>query len=86
MANPLDALDVFGQYVMNTHIKDGLYPTDGRSLGKEVPAGEGKANIPAVIRKLEELGYTGPFTIEREISGEKQIQDILHAKEIILNA
>ena len=86
MANPLDSLDVFGQYVMNTHIKDGVYPIDGRSLGKEVPAGEGKANIPAVIRRLEEIGYTGPFTIEREISGEKQIQDILHAKNIILNA
>ena len=86
MANPLDSLDVFGQYVMNTHIKDGLYPVDGRSLGKEVPVGEGKANIPAVIRRLEEIGYTGSFTIEREISGEKQIQDILHAKEIILKA
>ena len=86
MANTLDALDVFGPYVMNTHIKDGVYPTDGRTLGHEVPAGEGKANISAVIHKLEELGYTGPFVVEREISGEKQIQDILLAKKIIEEA
>jgi len=32
-ANPVDALDVFGGYVRNTHAKDGLYPTDGAHLG-----------------------------------------------------
>lgn len=82
-ANTLDALDVFGQYVMETHIKDGFYPTDGLSLGKEVPAGEGKANLPAVIRKLGELGYTGTFTIEREISGEQQIKDVVMARDLL---
>jgi sugar phosphate isomerase/epimerase len=82
-ANTLDALDVFGKYVRNTHIKDGLYPTDGMHLGKETPVGEGKANLPAVIAKLRELGYAGDFIIEREISGEKQISDIIMAKELI---
>ena len=81
--NPLDALDVFGKYVMETHIKDGFYPTDGMHLGQEAPAGAGKANISAVIRRLQEIGYDGAFTIEREISGEKQIEDILTAKRII---
>ncbi len=85
-ANTLDALDVFGTYVRDTHIKDGLYPTDGYRLGEETAAGEGKANIPAVIQKLVELGYTGHFTIEREISGEKQIEDIIKARDLILQA
>ena len=31
-ANPVDALDVFGKYVMNIHAKDGLYPTEGQKL------------------------------------------------------
>ena len=83
-ANTLDALDVFGKYVMETHIKDGLYPTEGMKLGREVAAGEGKANIPAVIKKLTELGYSGTFTIEREISGEEQIRDIIKARDLIL--
>jgi sugar phosphate isomerase/epimerase len=82
--HPVDALDVFGKYVMDTHIKDGLFPTDGMYLGKETRAGDGKANIPLVISRLiNEFGYTGPFTIEREISGEKQIEDIVHAKKLI---
>ena len=82
-ANTLDALDVFGQYVMETHIKDGFYPTNGMSLGKEAPAGQGKANLPAVVKKLEELGFTGAFTIEREISGDQQIADIKMARDLL---
>lgn len=80
MGNPVDALDVFGKYVMNTHIKDGLFPVDGLELGREVQVGEGLANLPVVVQKLKALGYTGPFTIEREISGDEQTRDILATK------
>ncbi len=82
-ANALDALDVFGKYVMETHIKDGFYPTDGMSLGKQAPVGEGRANIPAIVKKLSELGYKGALTIEREISGEQQIKDIIMARDLL---
>ena len=82
-ANSLDALDVFGEYVMDTHIKDGVYPTDGLRLGREVAAGQGKANLPAIVKKLGELGYTGSFTIEREISGEQQMKDIITARDLL---
>ena len=37
--NPADAIDVFGKYVRDFHCKDGLYPTDGRELGREVALG-----------------------------------------------
>ncbi|MBP3300351.1 MAG: sugar phosphate isomerase/epimerase [Clostridia bacterium] len=83
-ANPVDALDVFGKYVRNVHGKDGLYPTDGRSLGKEVAMGEGKVNYPAFIKRLAEIGYEGPITIEREIVGEQQTKDIKMACELLL--
>ena len=82
-ANPLDALDVFGQYVRDTHIKDGLYPTDGDRLGVETPVGQGKVDFPGVIARLKELGYTGPLTIEREISGAEQDRDIRAAIEYL---
>jgi sugar phosphate isomerase/epimerase len=75
-ANPIDSLDVFGRYVTNIHVKDGLYPTDGDNLGKEVPAGEGKVRFPEFIARLKEIGYTGELIIEREISGEEQSRDI----------
>ena len=84
-ANPVDALDVFGQYVRNLHAKDGLYPTDGRSLGREVRLGDGKVNFRALFEKLHELGYDSWVTIEREIKGEQQETDILYAKEYLEN-
>ena len=75
-ANPVDALDVFGDYVRGVHAKDGLYPTNGRELGHEVKVGEGKANFPVLLKGLKEHGFDGSLTIEREISGEQQLIDI----------
>lgn len=82
-ANPVDALEVFGEYVMGIHGKDGKYPTDGHHLGDEVPLGQGKVNYPAFIAKLKEIGYQGDITIEREISGEEQKKDIRMAKDLL---
>ena len=82
-ANPVDALDTFGQYVKDIHGKDGCYPTNGRELGKETALGEGKVNYPAFIARLKEIGYDGPITIEREISGDQQVKDILMAKKLL---
>lgn len=82
-ANPVDALDVFGEYVMGIHGKDGCYPTDGHHLGAEMPLGKGKVNYPAFIARLKEIGYDGDITIEREIEGEEQKKDILAAKRML---
>lgn len=84
-ANPVDALRVFGKYVRDLHIKDGLYPTDGRHLGEEVAAGEGIANFPMIVKMLKDLGYNGSFTIEREIDGDQQTQDIIRARDMLLD-
>lgn len=82
-ANPVDALDVFGKYVMNIHAKDGLYPTNGHDLGREVRIGDGKVDFKALFKKLHELGYDSYVTIEREIEGEQQTEDIRHAKKYL---
>lgn len=82
-ANPVDALDVFGKYVMDIHGKDGCYPTDGNSLGAETPIGKGKVNFPAFVAKLKEIGYDATITIEREIWGDQQTKDILEAKVLL---
>ena len=82
-ANPVDALDVFGKYVMNIHAKDGLYPTNGHDLGKETRIGDGKVDFKALFIKLHELNYDSYVTIEREIEGEQQTDDIRHAKKYL---
>lgn len=82
-ANPVDALDIIGKYVLGVHAKDGEYPTNGRFLGEEKPLGEGRVNFPALVTKLKALGYSGALTIEREISGPKQIEDIQRAIQLL---
>jgi sugar phosphate isomerase/epimerase len=82
-ANPIDALDILGPFVRGVHAKDGEYPTNGRALGEEKPLGEGRVNFPALIPKLKAFGYAGSLTIEREISGEKQLRDIRRAIEVL---
>lgn len=74
--NSADAITVFGKYVMDTHIKDGFYPTSGKLLGKEAKVGDGVANIPEVVKRLQAVDYKGNYIIEREISGEQQIKDV----------
>lgn len=78
--NPVDALDILGPYVMGVHAKDGRYPTDPSQLGEEVPIGEGKVDFPRLIQRLKEVKYRGPITIEREIEGPQQDEDIRASK------
>lgn len=82
-ANPLDALDILGPYVKNTHAKDGLYPTNPRDLGKEVAIPNGKVEFPKIIQRLKDLNYQGPITIEREISGPQQIEDVKKERDYL---
>ncbi len=83
-ANPVDAVDIFKGLIRGVHVKDGKYPTDGKHLGEETPVGEGLVNFPVLIDRLVKYNYKGPLIIEREISGPKQKEDILKAKNILL--
>jgi len=82
-ANPADAVDILGPYIDGVHAKDGLYPTDPKALGKEVPIGRGKVDFPVIIEKLKKLGYKNPVTIEREIRGAQQTADLQSAKSYL---
>jgi L-ribulose-5-phosphate 3-epimerase len=79
-ANPVDAADIIGQHVKSVHAKDGMFPTDPMKLGEEVLIGTGRVDFKAVLAKLHRLGYTGAITIEREISGPQQIEDVKKEK------
>jgi len=79
-ANPVDAIELLGPYVHGIHAKDGLWPTNPKELGKEVPIGKGKVDFPRIIGRLKELNYRGAVTIEREISGPQQVEDVRAAK------
>ena len=49
---------------------------------REVPLGEGSVPFPAYLKALEDIGYRGFLTIEREV-GEDPAADILKAKNYL---
>ena len=82
-ANPVDAIEILAPYVQGIHAKDGLWPTNPKALGQEVPIGGGKVDFPRIIARLKQLNYQGAITIEREISGPQQMADVRAAKKYL---
>ncbi len=81
---PLEALRMVGDYVRSCHCKDGVWSDKpGEEFGEEVPLGQGDVNIERFVATLQEIGYQGPLTIEREISGARQIADIKAAVSLL---
>jgi len=105
--DPVAGVKLLKDYVVHTHVKDGLrmaevdarevygalgfekmsheklaaMGTEGR-LFKEVPLGSGAVDFPAYFAALQEIGYQGYLTIEREV-GEQPETDIRQAVEFI---
>src|SRR2546422_879751 len=52
-ANPVDAIEILAPHVQGIHAKDGLWPTNPRELGREVPIGQGKVDFPRIIARLK---------------------------------
>jgi sugar phosphate isomerase/epimerase len=68
---PIAALKKIAPYVRSIHCKDALWSDQpGVTWGQEVPLGQGQVNIETYLRTLQEIGYNGPLTIEREIPQE----------------
>lgn len=83
--DPVQAVYNLRDYIVHTHAKDGrklrdknpdiiygVVPDDGvvtDAAFVEVPLGEGQVDFPRYLAALEEIGYRGFLTIEREVGG-----------------
>ena len=81
---PIAALKLAGRYVRSVHCKDAKWAArPGEEWGEETPLGAGDVGLENYLRTLHEVGYTGPLTIEREVSGERQLADIGAAVKLL---
>jgi len=69
--SPIDAALRLGRHVMHVRATDAAREA-GRSRGLEVPLGRGSVDFAALLGGLEERGYRGYFTIERETANPEQ--------------
>jgi L-ribulose-5-phosphate 3-epimerase len=77
---PIEALRKVGHLVRSIHCKDAKWATANRGTdwGQEVALGEGDVGMESYLKALQEIGYEGPLTIEREIpqDADRQKTDI----------
>ena len=72
---PIEALRQVGALVRSVHCKDATWADNpGVEWGAEVPLNEGAVGMEDYLRTLDEIGYTGPLTIEREIPQDPERQ------------
>ncbi len=76
---PLEALEALRDHILTVHCKDGTWPETRGAWGRETPIGEGDVGMERYVAALRGIGYAGPLTIEREIVGEEQREDIRRA-------
>ena len=97
--DPVQAVYTLKDYIVHTHAKDGrrlryvapeiIYGlAEEEMLGStsfiELPLGEGDVDFPNYLKALEEIGYRGYLTIEREV-GEDPAGDIALAVSFLKN-
>ena len=98
--DPVQAVHNLKKYIVHTHAKDGkqifyrdpeivygikkdVIVTDDSFI--EVPLGEGSVPFPAYLKALEDIGYNGFLTIEREV-GDDPEKDIRAAVDFLKNS
>ncbi len=74
--DPVEAVHILKDYIVHTHAKDGIKLSDDDY--DEKPLGQGGVPFPEYIAALNEIGYDGFLTIERE-AGATRFQDIKNA-------
>lgn len=97
--DPVQAVYTLKDYIVHTHAKDGrcLHYVDPEILYGmvesdmlqdnsyiELPLGQGDVDFPNYLKALNDIGYTGFLTIEREV-GDDPAADIALAVEFLQN-
>ncbi len=75
--DPIEALKKVGHLVRSIHCKDAKWAAAdqrGKGWGTEVALGEGDVGMETYLRTLQDVGYSGPLTIEREIAHDRERQ------------
>lgn len=79
MCGPFDhigGVKILSDYIVHTHAKDGVCL--GGGAFKELPLGQGGVVFEYYLAALDEIGYDGYLTIERE-EGDDRVADIAQA-------
>ncbi len=69
----MEAVELLGRDIIHVHATDGVHDL-ARRQGVEVPLGRGSVDYPALLGALEERGYHGYFTIQRDAAHDAETE------------
>ena len=78
--DPVAGVYVLKDYIVHTHAKDGI--KTGEKSFLEVPLGTGGVDFDKYLAALDDVGYKGYLTIEREV-GDSPAADIKMAVDFL---
>lgn len=95
--DPVEFIKRFGDRIYHVHMKDAIVKLDGRSgiLSSHLDFGDprrgwdfrslgrGAVNFEEIIRALNQVGYTGPLSVEWEDSGMDREQGAIESLEYV---
>lgn len=77
---PVDALRILKGRVVSSHLKD--LNTYGKG-SHDVPYGTGEADMSAILKELNEQGFTGPASIEYEHNWDNSLPEVTKCVEYL---
>jgi len=80
--DPVKGVHTLGKYIVHTHAKDGIQLSANPLKWEEVPLGKGGVKWDDYLRTLDEIGFNGFLTIEREV-GDTPEADIRMAADFL---
>ncbi len=83
MCGPFDhigGIEILKDYICHTHAKDGVCL--GKDKYTELPLGKGGVVFEYYLKALDDIGYDGYLTIERE-AGDNRIEDVKKAVKFL---
>jgi sugar phosphate isomerase/epimerase len=73
--DPIEAVRVLSPWIRHLHVKDAVRTKQPGTWGSEVPWGDGQVGVERFLGVLQEVGFKGAMTIERE-AGDNRAGDI----------
>jgi len=80
--DPVKGVYTLGKYIVHTHAKDGVQLSANPVKWEELPLGKGGVKWDDYLRALNDIGFDGFLTIEREV-GDSPESDIRMAADFL---
>ncbi|MFM2141759.1 MAG: hypothetical protein RLZZ476_303, partial [Verrucomicrobiota bacterium] len=81
--NPVDCIKILKGRIFDSHMKD--LTEFGNVKAHDLPFGQGKSDIPAILAEYAAQGYPGPLHCEYEHNWETSVPEITQCLDFVKN-